>query len=640
MTLPSINVPVEQVKFRFGERYVSEATNAKFMGVPYGVYAGFLASASGNVITLSVDPDREFSFMRMLSSLDSGASVDVFTTSALTFDLSVYINAFNLGTPGVIFPLFIFATANYQFGSASSALVEFRTNPTASDTDLLLGQVFYTGSNLTVSATPLERSNPYAYSGAPLGYGFMTAGQANGLLDGLDITDEVTAARVDLAGTTHLSLSARMGEDFSASSMAGRLAKSIRVIQSNVHALVGPASSLNVSSSFTEVTRLLRPFVTIDGGGTETQVGAVTGPLDAIRNVVVIVDDTTKERPIDNDIDRIPVFGRLNYAETLVTGSYVCTATSAAVLGAGTFFLTEFQIGDLLLGGDGLYYVVGAITDDLNLTLTSSFGGITGPVVAGIRRRFTLLFRKVDGSTEVSAVLPAGDIQFFFGVFYGLDVPVFDASMVMHQGGEPVQIGNATDTVSGRVLIDSNADDTPVPLAGAIQTVKDSGFQVSQNTYDFNFSGASPGAPGVVNVTQRGATGNTGPAGVGAPGPVGPQGPDGIGFNGGTNFDSTAGDNHMWIKRAIVRHSLLGLNVTYFHTVSSNVYNIDEVLWATAGIWYVNDFGGGIRVEGENWRLTQVTRDTPTQVTLTAATEVTGFSGVDIGIALNIAGRT
>jgi hypothetical protein len=330
----------------------------------------------------------------------------------------------------------------------------------------------------------------------------------------------------------------------------------------------------------------------------------------------------------------------LDYDEVLLTGTYTCTNASPAILGVGTLFLSETQIGDLILGADGLYYTVSAVLDNLNLLLTTSFSGATGPTVAGIRRRFTLNFRKVDGITEGSADLDAGDIQFFFGVFYGLDVPVFAASLVMHQGGEPVRIGDATDTVSGRVLVDPNADNLPVPLAGTVQTIKDSGFEVSQNTYDFDFAGATGGAPGVVDITQRGETGDTGPDGVGLPGPTGPAGPDGIGFNGGRNFTSTAANNHMWIPRALVDHLPLGASVSYFHTVNSTTFSINEVLWATSGLWSIENYIGGNRDIGENWWITQVTRDTPTQVTLTASTEVIGNHGVRIGVALNLAGRS
>jgi hypothetical protein len=421
--------------------------------------------------------------------------------------------------------------------------------------------------------------------------------------------------------------------------MAGRLAKSVRVIRSNVHTASGIATSLNVSGSFSEVTRQFSPSLTIDGAGSETQVGAVTGPLDVERNIVFIINDDTKERPIDNDVDRIPVFGRLVYGEVLLNGTYTCTNGDPNVVGVGTFFNSSTEIGDLILGPDGLYYEIASVTDDLNLVLTTNFGGATGPTSNGIRRRFTLNFRKVVGTAEEGVTLPAGDIQFFCGAFFGLDVPVFDAAMFMHQGGEPVRIGIATDTTSGRVFIDDETETSPTPLAGAIQTIKDSGFDVSKNTYDINFLGAEAGgSPGVVDVTQRGPTGNTGPDGVGAPGPAGPQGPDGVGFSGGTQHASTGGNNHMLIRRSPVDHNVLGYNVTYQHTVNGASYSIFEVLWATAGIWYILDWGGGWRTDGENWRLTQITRDTATQVTLSAATEVQGNLAVDVGICLNLAG--
>lgn len=641
MALPTIDVPVEQIKFRFGEKYISEAANRKFLGVPYGTYSGFVPSVDGNVVSLSPDPVSGFSFLRVLSGLDAQAPVDIYTTSTLTFDLTDYTEAFDLAVPGAISPIFIFATADYKLGVASSAKIEFRNTPVTSDTEQLLGQVFYDGVDLSVSATlPLERSNPFAYTDAPLGYGFMEDGQAEGLLDGLDTADEVIAARTDLAGTTWSALNDRLIEDFGASAMATRLAKSVRVTQSNVHTLVAPATSMNVSESFSEVTRQFAPALSILGGGDETQVGAITGPLDSTRNVVFVVNDGTKERPIDTDTDRLPIFGRLDYEETLLVGSYTCTSGSPGVAGVGTFFQAEVEIGDLVQGADGLYYPVASITDDLNLTLLVNFGGATGPVSNGVRRRFTLNFRKVDNVTEVDAALPAGDIRFFFGAFFGMDTPVLDTSLVMHQGGEPVRIGIATSAVSGRVLVDPLTEAEPVPLAGSIQTVKDSGFDVSRSVYDVDFDGAQlGGSPGVVDVTQRGPTGPTGPDGVGAPGPAGPQGPAGVGFNGGSQHASIAGNNHMWVKRGIVDHNALGQNVSYFHTVNTSGFSIDEILWATAGIWYIEDWGGASRDQGESWRLTQVTRDTATQVTLSAATETDGFLAVDIGIALNIAGR-
>jgi hypothetical protein len=642
LTLPTHDFDESQIKFRRGEKYVSLASNHQFLGTPYGVYVGFVPSIDGTEITFSPDPDCGFSFLRVLSTDDPLAVVDVYSESALTLDFATWIAALNAFVPGVVFPIYVIARASYLFGQASTAEFFTRVGPAVGDDEVQIGIVGYDGTDLSISIEqPLSRDNPFAWSNAPLGYGFMPDGAAADLITGLSVTAEVEAARTDLAGTTHPSLNDRLDEDLSGSSMAGRLAHSVRAIQSNDYTLTAATTSLNVSTSFSAVSRIPFPALDFDGGGSEVQSGAITGPSDAVRNVCVPVDSFNRERLIDDPNSRNVVYGRLDYEEIVQTGTHMFNGGGLDVTGTFTQWLTELEPGDLTQGADGLFYEVASVTSDVLMTLAQPYQGISGSGVNLQRRRFTLTFKVLDNGVESDASLDALTFRFFFPVWASLDQSVLDGQMLLHAGGEPPALPDATTAVSGKVLLDPNAPLDPDPQGGALRQIKNAGIGVADNIYDLNFLGAAPGAgSGIVDVTQRGQTGPTGPPGTGLPGPIGPQGPPGTGFSGGLPAQGTT--NHFLVKRSvfsIFNDLTTPPGFVYEHIVTAASVSMTEILWANTGVWYFDDTFGSTRERAESWKIVDVILDSPQQVRAVAQVEDAGGNrSCDIGIYLNIAG--
>jgi hypothetical protein len=639
VALPTLTFPVDQVKFRHGEKYVSLASNHKFLGTPYGVYVGFDASVSGTVVSFAPDPACGFSFIRVLSTDDSLAVVDIFSESTQSLDFADWIAAYNLATPGVVFPVYILARASYQFGQASTAEFFTRLSPAADDTEVLIGVVSWDGNDLTINTTqPFAQSNPFAWSTAPLGYGFMREGAAADLITGLSVTAEVEAARQDLSGFTWPTLNDRLIEDLSGPAMAGRLARSVRAIQSNDYVLAAPTTSLNVSGSFGDVSRSFFPALSFPGGGTEDQEGVITGPSDTVRNIVVPVESTTFERPIDDANDRNVVFGRLAFDEIVQSGTSMFNGGGFDVTGTATLWLTELEPGDLIQGADGSFYEVASITSDVLMTLVQAYGGVSGNGSNLLRRRFTLTFRIMDNATEVDSSLDALTFRFFFPAWVSTDTSVLDGEMLLHSGGEPPPLPAATTAISGKVLFDPDAALVPDPRGGAVREVKDGGVNVADNVHELNFLEAVVGAsPGVIDVTQRGPSGPQGPAGSGLPGPAGPAGPPGVGFSGGTNQASSP--NYMMGKRAIFDHQIVPNNTPYEHIVTAASVGMTQILWATVGVYFMYEDGGGTRIWGENWRIVNCTIEGGgAQARIQATTQVAGGNATQIGLFLNVAG--
>jgi hypothetical protein len=572
----------------------------------------------------------------VLSSDDPLAVVDVFSETTQTLDFTDWIDAFDAATPGVVFPVHVMARASYQFGQASTAEIFTQIGDPLADDEVLIGVVAWDGTDLSINtAQPFAQRNPFAYANAPLGYGFMQDGAAADLITALSVTAEVEAARVDLSGTTWSSLNDRLIEDLSGSSMAGRLALSVRAIQSNDYVLAAPTTSLNVSGSFGDVSRAFFPPISIPGGGSEVQDGVITGLSDVVRNVVIPVETSTFERLLDDPDDRNVVFGRLDYDEIVQSGTSMFNGGGFDVTGTATLWLTEVAPGDLVQGADGSFYEVASITSDVLLTLAQSYNGVSGNGTNLLRRRYTLTFRFMDGVVEDDATLDALTFRFFFPAWMRLDTSVLDGQMLLHSGGEPPAVPDASTTVSGKVLLDPNAASTPDPQGGAVRQVKDGGTGVSDNVHELNFLDAVVGSgPGIIDVTQRGPTGPTGPSGAALPGPIGPAGPPGVGFSGGTGALT-----HLFSKRAIFDHQLVPNNTPYEHLVTAASFGMTQLLWATAGCYSIFEDGGGTRIWGENWRITNVTIEAGgSQARVTAATQVSGGNATQIGIFINVAG--
>ena len=116
-TGPSFAFPVEDVKYRYGERYASESSNRKFLGIPLGVYLGFTPSFVNGILTLSPHPDFGYSFARLASQDDVIYIVDVVIQSTATLDFTNHL----------AFPVNVVLRVNGSLGTAHSAEILTQT---------------------------------------------------------------------------------------------------------------------------------------------------------------------------------------------------------------------------------------------------------------------------------------------------------------------------------------------------------------------------------------------------------------------------------------------------------------------------------------------------------------------------------
>jgi len=259
---PTHSFDEQNIKFRHGERYISEASNQKFLGIPRGVYLGFVPTTSGNVLTLSPDSVYNISLARLTSQDDPTYSVDVTTVDAVTLDftsqvtypINVILKATGaLGLPHTALldsqvpaavdptellmcvvtaalnheavvsgPLLVGETVTGGTSGASAVIISLGANQTLVGTvtsgPFVIGETITGGTSLatallttaqTITALfddPTNRSTPFAHLSAPLGYGFMKDGAVEELINAIALTAEIQAARVDLLSVVHPTL--------------------------------------------------------------------------------------------------------------------------------------------------------------------------------------------------------------------------------------------------------------------------------------------------------------------------------------------------------------------------------------------------------------------------------------------------
>lgn len=251
----------ENVKARWTERYTSDAVNKKFLGLPRGIYLGFVPSQSGLVLTLKTDTvitlssttgafaigdaitggtsgatasarvispgylliDNVVGTFQVGETITGGAGTAVvgdFRAEGISFGRVVSANALSPGrsedmldvlTTGDValdftgFPdgvYHVILTANYQVGQATSAQILTRTTPSANGaSEVLVCQATKIGASITIDATaPLTRHEPFAFTGTRIG--FMPGGSIEALLAATATTNEVIAARRGSDGVT------------------------------------------------------------------------------------------------------------------------------------------------------------------------------------------------------------------------------------------------------------------------------------------------------------------------------------------------------------------------------------------------------------------------------------------------------
>jgi hypothetical protein len=258
----------DKIKARWAERYTSDAINKKFLGLPRGIYLGFVPSESG--LTLSLRPDKVLTFsgqsgtfvegntvtgsisfatatIRVVSAgyilidnvvgiFQSGetitsagpasATVELFVEEDISFGRVVsssslaggrsehMVDVFTTDTPTLDFTGFpdgtyyVILTATYEIGATTVGSVITRTTPAPSGAqEVLICRVTKVGAALTLveSTSPATRHEPIAFEGQRIG--FMPGGSMEALLAAISITDEVEAARKQTDGTVSAAFS-------------------------------------------------------------------------------------------------------------------------------------------------------------------------------------------------------------------------------------------------------------------------------------------------------------------------------------------------------------------------------------------------------------------------------------------------
>jgi len=630
---PSHQFDAVNVKFRHGERYISDAADKKFLGIPRGVYLGFVPSFGTNdVLTLSPDPMFGVSFARVTSQDDPLYSVDVFVQTDVILDFSNH-NAF---------PVNVVLKTRGALGFPHSAEIVTQSAAPTQPTEILLGVV--TAPQTISVAEPFNRDTPYAYSGAPLGYGFMKSNAVDELLAAIALNAEIADARVDLAGTTQASLDDRLEADGDASAMADRLGKETQSILAGDFVLTSPTSVVNISSGFAAFHRSaasLTPIEDFEGFASETRPGAVTSGTipspspagamtDNVRNVCAIIDATTQAR-ITSDA-RAVAFGRLSLDEITLSGTEITfTNSSTTVTGVGTLFTSEVEEGDIIQDpvGGGLYEVASTPVSDTSLTLSDPFPGTTTPPATAptLRRRFELNARTRTGpDSDTPFTLPASTIRVFFTAWRKIEESQFDYLPFLSRGFEEEPIPTATTSLEGKALLASNISEGQ---AGSVFQVQQQSAQVGPNhIHTMDFDGAVLGAPGIADITQRGPIGAPGPPGSGGvPGPAGPTGSTGVGF---TNFDSA----NLFRESGLFQHAVLGSGAQYsFSTTMSGT----EVLFLTGGNseWY-SPF---VFDSDDHWQIDDITIVSGLNVRLDARVPTGSTPSAEVRFFLNAATR-
>jgi len=250
----------DDVKARWTERYTSDAINKKFLGLPRGIYLGFVPSPTGAVLDLKVD--KAITFTTLVGSFVIGSAIlggisgatatirvisdgyilvdnvvgifqtgETVTSGPISATVALFIeedvsigrvvssSALSAGrsdrmldvvttdTTSLDFTGFsdgtyyVILQASYEVGAATLGSIITRTTPEPSGAaEVLICVVTKVGAVLTVAATaPVTRHEPVAFDGTRIG--FMPGGSITKLIAAAITTEEVIASRQLIDGT-------------------------------------------------------------------------------------------------------------------------------------------------------------------------------------------------------------------------------------------------------------------------------------------------------------------------------------------------------------------------------------------------------------------------------------------------------
>lgn len=517
---PTHSFSEDNVEVRFRERRLSESVSRRCYGLPRGVYVGYEPQVQGGSLVLSLAIDSRVGFSSLkVGSQSLPVQVDIFTKESVTLNFTGHTQ----------FPVFVIARADYARDVHTQGRILTRATGATGPQEINICKVNKPSADLVVDVTlPANRHLPVAYDGQAFGY--MLPGAAEDIIFAQSVTAEVIRARYSLATPDALPptlpptgqlLADRLVLDLSADYLAAQMGLRNNVLVGNAKSLPAGGNSANVSGSFASTSREFEPKLTLDGGGSESTEGAITAPTDVVRNVCFLIKETTGERIID--ADRHPVYGRLGFSSGPLSGTFLFTNAQVAVVGTATLFLTELEVGDIILGDDGVWYEVESVPDNFNLELSAAYQGVTVAAASSSYRRITLSFFSRGTGAEVAHTLADPvNMRFFFSAWNRTDRSAFDALAFMHRTGERPVLEEASGSVAGRIRLAAAGS-----KAGAIRTITDAQVAIGANFHTLNFSAnnavITPAGTGVANID---VPGDQGPLGDGSL--VGPQGSPGV----------------------------------------------------------------------------------------------------------------
>ena len=581
-SFPSTALDPANVKMAFREAVVSEAINLRHMGLPRGVYRGWVPTVTpgSKVLTFDVDPVLGYSSLKV-GALSTRVQVDIFADTPVTLDFTDHTS----------YPVYVIARADFAREQATQARIFTRSSGPVGPQEVALCLVDRPGDDLTVDVTvPGRRQPPLAFQGQAFGY--MQQGASDDIAFAQSVTTEVIIARDDIKNPgpppPGQLLADRLAIDLAADFLADQLGLRQVTMVGNAGVVGAGAATANFSGSFASQHRELPPALDVPPGGSELAEGAVQSPDD--RAIVMLIDDTTGQRPVDGD--RHPIYGKLEFATAALTGTLSFVQAATTVSGVGTLFLTELEVGDIILGADGLYYEVESLTSDTELELSLAYQNTTATGVASSYRRWTVRFFSRGTGVEAAINLPDPvNMRIFFSAFWRTDRSIFDGTVFMKRTGERPVLPEATDAIRGRIRTAIAGGQS-----GAIHTISAAGAAIGggPNFHTLNFTGTNASVTdaggGQANIVVPGEPGPSGPGAT--PGPPGATGSPGPGANALNAFEASG---------------QLGPGGTHFHSVDFTGATpplATNLVHAVCGIAQYRATGWGVP---DQWEITNFT---------------------------------
>lgn len=394
---PSVLIDKQNIKARWGERYTSNALNKKFLGIPRGVYFGFVPSTTGLILSLA--PDISISFTNQTGAPQIGEQITGGTSGAIatlrvispsfflidtvtgTFQVGEIVTGLTSGftvevtgfeQEGISFArvtsntpevsgrsehmvsiittetitldftgfsdgiYYIYCTGSYSIGSATVGAVAARTTPVPNQiTEVLVCTATKVGSVLTTNAVaPISRQEPFASAGQRIG--FMPGGAVESLLASVLSTQEVIASRQATDGTVAPAFDLAFPQT---TGLPKRLADDL--------------------SRQSMASRLGKSFISVRGND-YTVGGAISAPLNVSGSFAARVRDHQPFRDVTNEDPPagVPI--------PLILDPYASDNIELTVSGvAGSFGIGEVLVG-ATSGAQAIIRAASATTIELN----------------------------------------------------------------------------------------------------------------------------------------------------------------------------------------------------------------------------------------------------------------------------------